>query len=191
MKNKNKKKTSMKMGIIVAILLLAVGFAAVSTVLVINGTIKIKPDQENFEKKVIFTEVSATEVGNTDANSNPTATTTDNDKKISFTTQVMKDIGEKSVLHYKIKNDSQYAAKIGSISCKQTGENADANDDHIQITESNSLNNTVLQQNSTSETEDTVTVTMIKSFVGATEDEQKTVTFECTIDVEAQEATTD
>ena len=56
-----KKNKTAKTGIIVAILLLAVGFAAITTTLVINGTAKIVPDSENFEKNVIFTEATATE----------------------------------------------------------------------------------------------------------------------------------
>ena len=186
MKNKNKKKTSMKMGIIVAILLLAVGFAAVSTVLVINGTIKIKPDEEDFNENVVFTEVKATETGNTDANSSPSVVLDEKGKKITFTTQVMKDIGETSVLHYKIKNESQYNAVIQSINCNTTEVTKDG---HITITTSDKLKGKTLAKGATSDEEDTVTVTMVKSFVGETEIEEKTVTFECTIQADAQEAT--
>ena len=56
-----KKNKTAKTGIIVAILLLAVGFAAITTTLVINGTAKIVPDSENFEKNVIFTDATASE----------------------------------------------------------------------------------------------------------------------------------
>ncbi len=186
MKNKNKKKTSMKMGIIVAILLLAVGFAAVSTVLVINGTIKITPDQADFDKNVVFTDVSATPAQGVDGHQEDgtyaTATTTDNNKTITFTTQVMKDIGETSLLKYKIKNDSQYAAKITSIECSQT---AKPDDDHIKI-EKDEFNNIVLQPKSES-SEHKVTVTMVKSYVG----DDKQISFTCTINATAEEATTE
>ena len=189
MKNKNKKKTSMKMGIIVAILLLAVGFAAVSTVLVINGTIKIKPDQENFNEKVIFTEVSATPANGGSALEGTYATASLDDKKktITFTTQVMKDIGETSVLKYKIKNDSQYAAKIADIVCKEKDKDNEVTDEHIKITK-DSVTET-LQPGKESQ-EHTVTVEMIKSFVGSDEAEQKQIEFTCTINATAEEATT-
>ena len=184
MKNKNKKKTSMKMGIIVAILLLAVGFAAVSTVLVINGTIKITPDREDFENNVVFTDVSAEKKGGpTTESSIPSASTTEDDKKIIFTTQVMKNIGETSILHYKIKNESQYAAKITGIECSRTTE---PNDDHIKI-ENDNITGTIIKPNQESDSK-TVTVTMIKSYVG---EEEKQLTFTCSINVDAQEATTE
>ena len=186
MKNKNKKKTSMKMGIIVAILLLAVGFAAVSTVLVINGTIKITPDTQNFEEKVIFSEAKASKTGGT-GEDEPSAKIEEEGKKITFTTQVMKDIGETSVLTYKVKNNSQYKANIKDISCKQTGTTEQENDNHISIVASDGIKTTLAPQ--TESSEQTVTVTMIKSFVGNTDADQKTVTFECTIQADAEEAT--
>ena len=186
MKNKNKKKTSMKMGIIVAILLLAVGFAAVSTVLVINGIIKITPDEADFEKNVVFTEVSVDPANDShqDEGTYATATTIDNGKKISFTTQVMKDIGETSILKYKIQNKSQYAAKITGITCKESGKETSVSDEHIELDAQ--LNEETLQPGDES-AEHNVTVTMIKSYVG---EDTKTVTFECTINATAEEATT-
>ncbi len=188
MKNKNKKKTSMKMGIIVAILLLAVGFAAVSTVLVINGTIKIKPDEADFEKNVVFKTAKVSKEGGPNDESNiPSANIENGSKKITFTTQTMKDIGEKSILTYTIENKSQYAAKITGITCEQIKE-SEADDDHIQII-ADKLNDIILQPKEVTE-EKKVTVEMIKSYVGAEESTTKTITFTCTIQAEAQEATT-
>ena len=43
-----------KLGIMMALFALAVGFAAVTTTLVINGTLSIGPDGEGFDSDVIF-----------------------------------------------------------------------------------------------------------------------------------------
>ncbi len=180
MKNKNKKKTSMKMGIIVAILLLAVGFAAVSTVLVINGTIKITPDEADFDENVIFSSATATKEGGSEDEDNPSASIDpETSKTITFTTQTMKDIGEQAILKYKIKNDSQYAAKITGIECTRTEK---PSDEHISIT-TDTVSETL--QPGKESTEHTVTVEMIKSYVG----EDKQISFTCTINATAEEAT--
>ncbi len=188
MKNKNKKKTSMKMGIIVAILLLAVGFAAVSTVLVINGTIKITPDQADFDDNVVFSYVSVSPAKEESAHQTEgtfaTASINTDGKSITFTTQVMKDIGETSILKYKIQNDSQYDAKLGDLTCTPSG----GTDDHVTIVAANGQKGQVLHANGDESEEDMVTVTMVKSYVG---DENKQISFTCTINVDAQEATTD
>lgn len=185
-----KKNKTAKTGIIVAILLLAVGFAAISTTLIINGTAVIKPDEENFQKNVIFTEVSASE--------GATATVSDDGKTITFTTQEMKSIGDEATLTYKIQNKSQYDAVIGSIECvaPQAGEtateeetkNKDAYTTYLTVTPSNGLNGKTLARNTISETSDTVKVTQKRSFVSTDEETSKTITFKCTIPANAQEA---
>ena len=74
-----KKNKTAKTGIIVAILLLAVGFAAITTTLYINGTAVIKPDDENFKKNVIFTDV---DVDATAKAAGATATLSEDSKKV-------------------------------------------------------------------------------------------------------------
>ena len=178
-----KKNKTAKTGIIVAILLLAVGFAAITTTLVINGTAKIVPDSENFEKNVIFTEA--------------TATISDDGKTITFTTQEMKNIGDEATLTYKIKNASQYDALIGSITCEApTSEtatteetaNATAYSTYLTVTPSNTLNGTTVAKGTTSATSDTVKVVQKRSFVSTDTETTKTITFKCTIPATAKEA---
>lgn len=186
-----KKNKTAKTGIIVAILLLAVGFAAITTTLVINGTAKIVPDSENFEKNVIFTEATATE--------GATATISTDGKTITFTTQEMKNIGDEATLTYKIKNDSQYDALIGSITCEApTSEaatetetetaNANAYGKYLTVTPSNGLNGTTVAKGTTSATSDTVKVVQKRSFVSTDTETTKTITFKCTIPATAKEA---
>lgn len=182
-----KKNKTAKTGIIVAILLLAVGFAAITTTLVINGTAKIVPDSENFEKNVIFTEATATE--------GATATISADGKTITFTTQEMKNIGDEATLTYKIKNASQYDALIGSITCEAPkseteteNANADAYGKYLTVTPSNGLNGTTVAKGTTSATSDTVKVVQKRSFVSTDTETTKTITFKCTIPATAKEA---
>lgn len=182
-----KKNKTAKTGIIVAILLLAVGFAAITTTLVINGTAKIVPDSENFEKNVIFTEATATE--------GATATISTDGKTITFTTQEMKNIGDEATLTYKIKNASQYDALIGSITCEAPKSetatetaNADAYGKYLTVTPSNGLNGTTVAKGTTSATSDTVKVVQKRSFVSTDTETTKTITFKCTIPATAKEA---
>lgn len=190
-----KKNKTAKTGIIVAILLLAVGFAAISTTLVINGTAKIKPDEEDFKNNVIFT---AVDVDATSKAAGATATVSEDGKTITFTTQEMDTIGAASVLTYKIKNSSQYDATIGEIVCKapQAGatvtteekENSDALDKYITLTPTKNLNGVTIAAGETSTQSDTVTVSQKRSFVGDETNTTKTITFECSIVASAAEA---
>lgn len=174
-----KKNKTAKTGIIVAILLLAVGFAAITTTLVINGTAKIVPDSENFKKNVIFTEATATE--------GATATISTDGKTITFTTQEMKNIGDEATLTYKIKNASQYDALIGSITC-EAPKSETAYGKYLTVTPSNGLNGTTVAKGTTSATSDTVKVVQKRSFVSTDAETTKTITFKCTIPATAKEA---
>lgn len=183
-----KKNKTAKTGIIVAILLLAVGFAAITTTLYINGTAVIKPDDENFKENVIFTDV---DVDATAKAAGATATLSADSKTITFTTQEMKSIGDTAVLSYKIKNGSQYVAQIGSISCAATTDESTNADDYLKyltVTAADGLKDTKLAAGVTSDT-DTVTVTQKRSFVSNTEGvTSKTITYVCTIAADALES---
>ena len=101
-----KKKTS----IIVAILLLAVGFAAISTTLIINGSAKVGENTEDFD--VIFTAASL------DGTDVYTSVIDSTKKIINFTTSDLKTLNQKSVLTYEITNNSSnYDAEV-EVNCK-------------------------------------------------------------------------
>ena len=100
-----KKKGS----IVIAILLLAVGFAAVSTTLIINGTTKVSENADDFS--VIFTKASldGTDVYNTVIDSTK--------KIITFTTSELKTLNQTSILTYEVTNNSSnYDANV-NVTC--------------------------------------------------------------------------
>ena len=101
-----KKKAS----IVVAILLLAVGFAAISTTLIINGTAKVSENADDFS--VIFT---AATLDGTDVYD----TVIDSTKKIiNFTTSDLKTLNQTSILTYEVTNNSSnYDAEV-TVNCK-------------------------------------------------------------------------
>ena len=100
------KKKSM---LIIAILLMSIGFAAISTTLIINGNAKVSENNEDFS--VIFTAAS---IDGTDVYS----TAVDETKKtITFTTGELKTLNQTSVLTYEVTNNSSnYDANV-TVTC--------------------------------------------------------------------------
>ena len=100
------KKKSM---LIVAILLMSIGFAAISTTLVINGNANVSENNEDFS--VIFTAAS---IDGKDVYS----TAVDETKKIiTFTTSELKTLNQTSTLTYEVTNNSSnYDANV-SVTC--------------------------------------------------------------------------
>ena len=99
-----------KKGIIVTILMLAVGFAAISTTLIINGSAKVGENIDDFS--VIFTKATLDE---TDVYANVIS----QDKKtITFETTDLKALNQTSVLNYEVTNNSaNYDAEV-QVNCK-------------------------------------------------------------------------
>ena len=99
-----------KASIVVAILLLAVGFAAISTTLIINGTTTVSENTDDFS--VIFT---AATLDGTDVYANVIS----QDKKtINFSTSDLKTLNQTSVLNYEVTNTSaNYDAEV-QVNCK-------------------------------------------------------------------------
>ncbi len=100
------KKKSM---LIVAILLMAIGFAAVSTTLVINGNAKVSENEEDFS--VIFTAASI------DGKNVYNSVIDDTKKVITFETSELKTLNQTSILNYEVTNNSSnYDAEV-SVTC--------------------------------------------------------------------------
>ncbi len=100
------KKKSM---LIVAILLMSIGFAAISTTLVINGNAKVSENNEDFS--VIFTAASI------DGEDVYTTAVDDTKKTITFTTSELKTLNQTSILTYEVTNNSSnYDANV-TITC--------------------------------------------------------------------------
>ena len=101
-----KKKGS----IVIAILLLAVGFAAISTTLIINGSTKVSENADDFS--VIFTAASL------EGQDVYTNVIDDTKKVINFSTSELKELNQTSTLTYEITNNSSnYDAEV-QVNCK-------------------------------------------------------------------------
>ncbi len=103
--------------LILAILLMSIGFAAISTTLIINGNAKVSENNEDFS--VIFTAAS---IDGTDVYS----TAVDETKKtITFTTSELKTLNQTSVLTYEVTNNSSnYDANVTVTCVPKTGTTA-------------------------------------------------------------------
>ncbi len=96
------KKKSM---FIVAIILMSIGFAAVSTTLIINGNAKISENEEDFS--VIFTAATL------DGKDVYSSVVDDTKKLITFETSELKTLNQTSVLTYEVTNNSSnYDAEV-------------------------------------------------------------------------------
>jgi len=167
-----------KIGIMVALLILTVGFAAVTTTLIINGTLTIASDQAGFDKDVVFTK----------AKTNGKAFITDNGKTIEFSAD-LQDIGEEDELKYEITNKNRQYDATGTIECDFIDPDNRLNE-YITITPSPEKFSIEASRKKTGH----VVVRMVKSFIG---DENVVgdnnpanigeIGFKCTIKLEAGE----
>ncbi len=154
--------TMRRRGIFIAISLLAVGFAAVSTTLIINGGARIIADQDNFD--IYFSEAVLDNV------SSPYLISEDK-KTITYTTKDLKVAGETSVLDYVVTNNStQYDAEV-EINCTPSSTEYltitnEMNADIVEAKTSESGTLTVrLNKNSSEEIETEFTCTIVASAV--------------------------
>ena len=108
------KKKSM---LIIAILLMSIGFAAVSTTLILNGNAKVSENNEDFS--VIFTAASI------DGNDVYSTAVDETKKTITFTTSELKTLNQTSILTYEvINNSSNYDANVTVTCVPSTGTTA-------------------------------------------------------------------
>ena len=153
-----KKKT-----ILLVVLLLAVGFAAVTTTLFINGTTNIGTNKSDFD--VYY---SKAKVNGVEDNS-----VIQDDTHIVFT-QEMKKVGETYVLDYDVTNGSRnYDASL-TMTCTESNE-------YLSVTNAFDTDTTLP---ATETRTGKLTIELIKGYVGET---TKEVTIECTINANAVE----
>ena len=108
------KKKSM---LIVAILLMGIGFAAISATFIINGSAKVSENNEDFS--VIFTAASI------DGNDVYSTAVDETKKTITFTTSELKTLNQTSVLSYEVTNNSSnYDANVTVTCVPKTGTTA-------------------------------------------------------------------
>lgn len=98
-----------KVMIVITILLLAIGFAIVSTTLVINGSIDVFKD-DNID--VIYTSAYLDGVDIYESDN-----LSDDKKSITFTSKSLKNIGDKSILEYEITNKSEKSNVLIEVEC--------------------------------------------------------------------------
>ena len=97
-----------KRNIMILIFLLVIGFAAVSTTLVINGNLNIGYNEENFSSSVVYTRAE-TEDGTAEINQN--------EKNITFETKKLENVSETATLEFDVTNKSRnYDAEV-TINC--------------------------------------------------------------------------
>ena len=100
------KKKSM---LIIAIILMSIGFAAVSTTLIINGNAKVSENQDDFS--VIFTAATL------DGKDVYSSVVDETKKIITFETSELKTLNQTSVLNYEVTNNSaNYDAEV-KVTC--------------------------------------------------------------------------
>ena len=100
------KKKSM---LIIAVILMSIGFAAISTTLIINGNAKVSENNEDFS--VIFTAASI------DGNDVYSSAVDETKKTITFTTSELKTLNQTSILTYEVTNNSSnYDANV-TVTC--------------------------------------------------------------------------
>ena len=181
-----KKGKSVKVGIVVALLLLIVGFAAVATKLTFNGTAQLQGNATEFDKNLRF-------VGDSDADKRATIVSSmnkegitvqvsPNGKQLTFNTPVFDTVGETATVSYYVENRGQYDAKLGEISCKATAENS-ALVEYLDIEPSTNYKDLILASGNDSnptQTEEaaTIVVRLKKPYAS---DETGSVAITCTL----------
>ncbi|MCI8794927.1 MAG: hypothetical protein HFI73_06075 [Bacilli bacterium] len=186
MKGKTKKS------IVVLVLLMVIGFAAVTTTLTINGVIRLGANQENFKNNLIFTKAELTYSDTNKTVAEGEVTISEDKKGINFNTQELKNIGENVTLTYDVTNNSQYGAEFKGIICTVTNaegtdvtEAVNNNTEYITLEYTKNKdaegNNAKISANGGVLTGETLKVTLRKSYVGTETTTTTNYSVNCTI----------
>ena len=98
-----------RVGLVVIIMLMCIGFAAISTILIINGNTKVSENTQDFDIYFSKARLDTVDVYN--------EVISQNKKTITFETNNLSKIGDKSVLEYEVTNgSSNYDADV-TINC--------------------------------------------------------------------------
>ena len=166
------KDKKIKLGIIIAFLVLGVAYAAITTNLSVGGSTSVKGDSSDFSDNVIFATATAS--------SGSTASISTDKHTITFTTAELQTVGDEATLTYTIKNESNYGATISAVSCTSTDTSFAT---YVTATPSRTAE-LALAKGATSSAE-TVKIKMIKSYA---ETDVKSMTFTCTMTATATSA---
>lgn len=118
--------------IILLIIILSIGFATLTTTLIINGKLNIAFNEDDFD--IYFSEAKLNGVNKSDE------FIVDNKKKIKFKTDMLVNLGDRSVLYYEVTNKSrEYDAEVKLV-CD--------NPNNIHYSLTNVLNQDIIKANS-------------------------------------------
>ena len=163
------KKKSM---LIISILLMSIGFAAISTTLILNGNANVSENNEDFS--VIFTAASI------DGNDVYSTAVNETKKTITFTTSELKTLNQTSILTYEVRNNSSnYDANVNVTCVPKEGTTAK----YTSI--KNKLDNDVTVVKAKSSVNGTLTITLNK-----TSTESVTEEYTCKLEFNAVERDT-
>lgn len=162
-----KRRKLGKLSLVLTVLLIGLGYAAVSTTLSVNGTATIGPS--DFD--VVFDAESLS------GTNTPIKNVSSDGRTLTFETSTLKDIGDTATVTYKIKNNSQYGAAVDAVTCSSV----DSDYSYLQII---TPTETTVEKNGTS-SDQTITVKLTKSYA---EETAKSITFTCTMDATATAA---
>ena len=157
-----------KKWLLAAILLLGIGFAAVSTTLYINGNVGITANEADFDVKFTKATLDGTDIS--------TSAISADGKTITYGTNDLSMVGDKSTLDFEVTNNSElYDAEV-SIECSATGTKRD----YYSITKN--VASTIVAKTKEA---GKVDVELIKATI-----EDITEEFTCTLTAQATERTT-
>ena len=167
-----KKKSFVALALVVAVLVLGVGYALTTIDLKVNGDITVSPDDSNFD--VNFTDAKITTTG-TLAGQTDAAAKGDG-KTATLSVKSLKTVGEKVVAEYTITNNSKAGinATLSNPTATQTN---DAAKDYYTVTAELADNNAIAP---TGTKKLTVTVELVKAPL-----EEVTGAFEVTFNASA------
>ena len=168
-----KKNNLIKISVLVAIILVGVAYAAITSTLTVSGSSSIKGDSTNFTNNVIFASASAS--------TGSTATIDSSDKHIiTFTTAELKAVGDTARLTYTIKNESNYGASISAVTCTSSDTSF-----ATYVTATPSRSTTLALAKGATSASETVTIRMIKTYA---QTNVKSMTFTCSMTATATDA---
>lgn len=160
-----KKKRKSLIALLIAIGLIGVGYAAITTNIFVTGTANIQADPQNFNDNIQFATATASTGG--------TATLSSDKKTITFVTEEFTAVGDSTTLTYTIKNGSNYDASISAVQCTSSDSYYD---EYVSVTPSRSATLSLSKGNTSAE--ETISVKMIKTYP---EETTKSIVFTCTM----------
>lgn len=149
-----KNRKSLIAVLLVAVMLLGIGYAALTDTLDITGSADVNQSaaEEAFNEDIYFSAAVANEAGNT------ASVNADNNDKASFTAKTLKGKGDKVTFTFTIKNDGDVAA---TVTPKLNASLGNTNPEYFSLTSDWDGGSKVLAANS--EVTYTLTVELLKT----------------------------